>query len=66
MEERKLFLNDFAAIFSLVLLILIFAFPMNFLWNNVLSDLFCFSHSTYWSMVGLNVFVYLISKIARA
>jgi hypothetical protein len=64
LEEKSL--SEISAVFSLVLLILIFAFPMNFLWNSVLLDLFGLSPSTYWKMVGLSFFVYFFSKIARA
>jgi hypothetical protein len=65
-EKRNLGLNEFSSVLSLILLILIFAFPMNFLWNKALLELFCLPRSTYWQMVGLNFFVYFVSKIARA
>lgn len=58
--------KSIVSIFSLFLLILIFAFPINYLWNTILVSLFSLPFSSYWQIVGLGFFVYLISKIARA
>lgn len=65
--EEKCIINPACfSIASLILLVLIFAFPMRFLWNNVLVSLFDLSSSSYWEMVGLGFFVYFVAKIARA
>lgn len=66
-KDEKCIINPaYFSIASLILLILIFAFPMRFLWNNILVSLFGFSASSYWEMVGLGAFVYFVAKIARA
>jgi len=65
-EETKHNFGAFPSVASLLLLILIFSFPMNFLWNLVLVPLFVLPLSSYWQMVGLGLFVYFIAKIARA
>jgi len=64
-EVRKNF-GALPSVASLFLLVLIFSFPINFLWNLVLVSLFGLQTSSYWQMVGLGTFVYLVGKIARA
>ena len=65
-ENKSEQITAFANCLSLVLLILIFSFPMSYIWNKVFVPLFFVSLISYWQTVGLNFFVYFISKVARA
>lgn len=57
--------NIVSGFLALVLLILIFSFPLGFLWNKVVSALFCLPPASYWEMVGLTFFVYLLSRVSK-
>lgn len=48
----------------LLLVIMVLAWPIQFLWNSVLiSALSCCREITYWQAVGFEVFVFILGRI---
>ena len=66
-EDKSEEIKAIANVLSTFLLIIIFAFPIAFLWTLFLPNVFNnqINKISYWQAVYLNSFVYLISKISR-
>jgi len=51
--------------FSALVVVLVLAFPNSYLWNKLLVPTFDIPSLSYWQMVGLEIIVFLFSRIAR-
>lgn len=54
-----------AFVLSVILVILIFSFPMQYIWNNILVDKIRVENITYWDTVFINFFLYFVSRIVK-
>jgi len=50
---------------SVLVVVLVLAFPNSYLWKKLLVPVFNLPALSYWQMVGFEVFVFLFSRIAR-
>lgn len=55
-----------AFVLSIILVILIFSFPMQYIWNNILVYKIGVKNIDYWDTVFINFFLYLVSRIVKA
>jgi hypothetical protein len=62
-HRRNTYVNFLATVFAFIISILLLAFIGKYLWNNVIVDLFTFAKpaKSFWQMIGLMIFIAIVS-----